>query len=473
MLLIACGRTELGPGRLSDVGDDAGAGGMAAGGAPVVAGSAGRGGGGFAGTLVAIAGEPAVGTPEGGQLVQHAELLAQEVRLTALAAASDGRVAVGGAFRGRLDVGGPVLASDAEGGAPFVLTYDANGTLLWARKLGAEPHRVSGLAFTADGGLVVQGSDDNVGSEDRDTQRARLLDADGVQLRELAFGAGANSGGKVVVDPTGQIHLGGTAYVPSRFGASTIGHFRGTAYLMTLSPAGAPLHAEEVLGEGCTHSAMTDLAIDPDGSLLIAASCWDAGDARSAFVQKRDLAGARIFEKHFTGSLNFNFADVVVTVDSMRRIVTGGGFQASFSMDGEVVSNEGDGALNSWLAGFGPQGNLLDREVFASHRQGVLALAADPLNQRTVLVGCDGLRYRGVELAPQSGLNAACVLKLKEGGDELWGRLVEGWMQPNAMISDASGYTWVAGEYSGDVRFGEHVLPGNATTGGLLLRLSP
>jgi hypothetical protein len=215
--------------------------------------------------------------------------------------------------------------------------------------------------------------------------------------------------------------------------------------------------------------------------LVVAAGCFDAGMARSSFIQERDAAGTTVLEKRFTGVLNYSATDVVVSVDSQRRITSGGSFWGSFVLDGELF--QGDPRLfmsHVWLARFDRGGRMDRRDVYDSNQGTVRALAHDPADDLLVLATCDGLQVGGVKLTidpernnPQLGQTPVCVVKVDPNGKPLWARAVEGGMQPNAIVADSTGHVWVGGSFYKQAWVGNKLIPGNDTVGGLLLRLAP
>jgi hypothetical protein len=46
-------------------------------------------------------------------------------------------------------------------------------------------------------------------------------------------------------------------------------------------------------------------------------------------------------------------------------------------------------------------------------------------------------------------------------------------MQPAVLVSDANGHVWIGGSFHKQAWYGGQLIPGNDTTGGLLLRLNP
>lgn len=108
-----------------------------------------------------------------------------------------------------------------------------------------------------------------------------------------------------------------------------------------------------------------------------------------------------------------------------------------------------------------------------ARKGGVGGLVGDLSNNLTVLADCDGLKIGNVDLTPRRARGSACVLKLSPDGELMWARLLEGELIPQAITSDASGHTWVIGDYRNQVWLEDQLLPDDETNGGKLLRLSP
>jgi hypothetical protein len=83
-----------------------------------------------------------------------------ETQPTAVATSTDGRVAIGGTFRGTLDFGGKSLSNSTASPDIFLATFDvASGAVGWVKKAsGTTQQRVGGLAFDSAGYLDVVGT---------------------------------------------------------------------------------------------------------------------------------------------------------------------------------------------------------------------------------------------------------------------------------------------------------------------------
>lgn len=83
-----------------------------------------------------------------------------ETAPSAVATSSDGRVAIGGSFRGTMDFGGKSLSNTTASADVFLATFDAgSGAVGWVKKgSGTASQFVTGLAFDRNGYLDVVGS---------------------------------------------------------------------------------------------------------------------------------------------------------------------------------------------------------------------------------------------------------------------------------------------------------------------------
>jgi hypothetical protein len=470
-LVVGCGRSNLWPGLEGDKGgmssDRAGSGGGSAGSgggsAGVGGGSAGVGGmapagAGSGGTFVSGVGSNSGEGALGGRLEQHAELFAQDVRVFALSAAPDGRVAMGGSFAGTLNLGGQVLTSSPEGSA-FVAVVDAEARLQWARSVeGERGGNISGLAFTPDGAVVAQGDLFSAPPDVR--QFAVRFDERGEQVWRQDFGNGSNSPSKVVVDQAGDAWLGGT---PN---------------LLRLNAAGELVGSMKVLAAPCPTSQLKDLVADDKGRLILTGVCSDVSGPH-AFLQKRDANGTISFEKRITGTFSFSIGFLMAAVDHAGRITVGATLKHSLEDgEGETVYQAPDSAQDLWFAQYTPGGDRLWQRTYSSDAPGLTmdALATDPFDNILALGDCNELRFGQMEIIsrpqrPSSPPN--CVLKLRQDGTPVWGHFVEGGMSVKAMTADATAHVWLGGTFTRQAWFGDQMIVGNETRAGLVLRLSP
>lgn len=425
--------------------------------------------GGFAGGLVAVPGAGGQGALE-----QFLPLLGQEVSVTAIAASKDGRVAVGGNFRGRVDFGGHVLNTEAEGGWGFVAVYDSAGRLSWAKIPVNGAGSVTGLSFAPDGGLVAQGTIGTMFLPDAPvvTYVVKLASL-GEQAWDTRLAEHSAFAGKLVTDSRGDVWAGAQSWQP----VEADDPVNDIIYLYHLSSKGSLLETQRVSGQGCVDNRLTDLTISSDDHLIATAGCTDAGGARSAFMQERDVLGTTLLEKRFVGVLNFSAGDMVVSVDSKRRITTGGGFWGSFTLDGLLFSDDSmSGMSRVWLASFDPSGKLDRHDVYRTRSGAVAALAYDPNDDLLVLATCQGLDISGtvINYEPEHGDSAVCVVKVDRSGLVLiWNHAIEGDLHPTVLVSDSTGHVWIGGNFYKEAWYGSRRIPGNEAAGGLLLRLNP
>jgi hypothetical protein len=426
MFIVACGRTSVLPGILDRPDEVSGAANVSSAGSSGVP----NAGASFGGAFISAGGNDTAGQsacpPSNadcqGQLEQHLEWFAQDVRVLTLSAAPDGRVAIGGTFQGSLDMGGQVLTSDPDG-AGFVGVFDANARLLWARSVegsgaGSGAEQVTGVAFATDGALVLQGR--SYATLAPNPQFVLGFDQRGQRLWRQDFGNLDNVPSKVVVDLNGDAWLGGTLSDQLTFGSRSLSHAGFSAYLLRVNAAGDLIDAMKLLGDECVTSVLSDFATDDTGQLIVGLSCRDGSGSEHDFLQKRRSDGTLIFEKRVTstwapGSLR----NLSVTVDHAGRITTGASFvQRIENPEREAVIAAPpvpNGAL--WLAQYSRAGDRLWQRVYSDQitYPSLSALASDPLDNVIVAATCLVLTSAQGEIIPPSkrvSVPSTCVLKL-------------------------------------------------------------
>jgi hypothetical protein len=447
---FSCGRTSLwdafsggAGGRSADwvsSGGSSGAGGMAAardGGAPFVTVDAGNTGAGAV----------------GGRLEQHAELYAEDVRVWALGAAPDGRVAMGGSFKGRLDWGGQVLTSDDESAA-FVAVVDAAARLQWLRLVDRGPApEPCGLAFTPDGAVVAHVVQPEGGAF------AARFDERGTEVWRRHLGRYDGGPATVSVARNGDAWLTGTPF-------------------RRMNAAGEVVQTMDVRGDQCSTNTILDFDMDDDGALIISGRCSGPSVAYG-FLQKRDANGTIAFEKRLMGSVSSKGGGAYATVDHSGRITIATALTYSLTNgEGETVVQTPGSTRDIWVAQYSPEGDRLWQRLFADTGLGgsITGLASNTFDDVVMVGQCSHLQFGQIDLLSRpdrAGSPSYCVLKLASDGTPVWGHLLEGALSPNALTTDATAHVWLGGQFDGKAWIGEDSIVGNQTTAGLVLRLNP
>ena len=206
-------------------------------GSGVSGGGAGNAGGGRGGAFVDVAGSAGAGATGGrapgcalepgrcrllsdvecegsnplcqGALQGYAILPAEQLWVSALGASrTDDRIAVAGMFTGTYGFGSehPTVRDQ---NAPFVNVLDDNAQPAWVRKLdGSRSEGATGVAFTTEGAVVVQGRAEQTEGEEEPRSFAASYSPGGDLSWRRAFDGGFT--GKVAAGPKGDAWLAGT-----------------------------------------------------------------------------------------------------------------------------------------------------------------------------------------------------------------------------------------------------------------------
>jgi hypothetical protein len=202
--------------------------------------------------------------------------------LHAMAVDSNGNIYVAGQFSGSIDFGATALTSSG-GSDGFVAKLDANGSVLWARKLGGTSTDVAyALAVRPTGEVVIAGSFrggasfgsivlSSIGGNDA---FVAVLDSEGVFLWAKRFGGTtADNARAVACDETGNLWVSGsfTGLSASGFDEPPLASAGAEdVFVVRLTIDGTLLELKRYGGSG-SETALS-LAADPFGTMMMAGS---------------------------------------------------------------------------------------------------------------------------------------------------------------------------------------------------------
>ena len=262
--------------------------------------------------------------PSGGELLWTLQFGTSEAdRGTAVAFASDGRIAVAGDTRGDL-VGQSLGGRDV-----FVRLLAGDRAVVWARQFGTPVDDVAnGLAFHPDGGLVVAG---------------------------FTYGdlGGANAG---AID----------------------------AFVRRLDTVGQAAWTHQF--GSAAHDVIDALAIDADGSIVVAGTTGGALQgvnlgANDAFVRKLEADGGHRWTRQF-GSGGEDFA-IGVAAGPGGRVAVGGGTIGDLADPGAVSRGDND----AFVRVFDADGDVLWTDQFGTDRDDHVFGVAFAVDGRLFAVG--------------------------------------------------------------------------------------
>ena len=321
--------------------------------------------------------------------------------VNAVHTSAEGDIYVTGYAAGRLDAHGDTLEGEG-GGDPFLLKYDAEGRLAWARQ-GRGPGWSGGRSLATDeqgdvylggrfqGRMTLDGTVLEGRGED-DAFVARYSADGSLRWARAIGGAGRDWGNGIAVDEAGRVYLTGVFSGTAEFGDRTV-ESRGESdlYVAVWDDTGA-LQWVTTLG-GTAATSAWEVAADASGNAYVVGSF--AGRLESEAIDDAPEA-----EGETDGLL------VALAPDgSVRWIRTLGGPGA-----GELESVEVDDEGNPWVAGSFVDGAMLGgRTLKAQGKEDILvaALDVDGGLRRTWTYGGpgrDGLSGVGqsIVVAPQS-----------------------------------------------------------------------
>jgi hypothetical protein len=242
---------------------------------------------------------------------------------SAIAAAKDGGVILGGSLEGRVDFGGPVV--DNHGAFPFLLRLDAAGRARWARSFGGSTDQtVVGVALDPDDAVVV-------------AEEAKRVVIDGRQFKgpgtSNAFVASLDRDGRLgwakMLGQRGDSAITSLAVAPS--GDRLIaGWFDGAIDLGAGSLAGTgrfvgrlDASGRALWGHG-TDALAPSIALSPAGEVLVAGA-----GVGSLVVERHGAGGDRVWQRRFRAPV---LPGAAVAADPSGRMVVAGRFEGALSL---------------------------------------------------------------------------------------------------------------------------------------------
>ncbi len=402
---------------------------------------------------------------------QHFESTA-EVSLRDISAGGDGRVGIGGYYKGSLRSGGagPSLA-DASTEDGFVAVYDANGHEQWALPLpGFGSQGVTGVAFAPNGDLAAQAFSDPkrealLGSASGTAFVIRFDAAGEVSVRK-GFSGARTFAAKVAVDNTGA-----WIAVGSFTGQFDFYGLRPTLppYVVKLDAGGNLIWLRDLaevwagqpgLGADSVGPALENLSVAVDAQDAIAISGDVQLDQHSAFLVKLDADGALDNYTFFGGNL-VRVRVNGVAVDRDGAAIVAGDFFGDWQLGAErLVTAPNSAASDAWVAKLSRAGGLQWVKTFSGNGVGsgaqLTAVAADADGNVVVAGTADSIAIEDETFTRRDAASqVAFVAKLSPNGDKSW--VYRANCQSAhffALALDARSNIWAGGEFDGELDFG-------------------
>lgn len=308
---------------------------------------------------------------------------------------ANGNVFITGYFSSPAISFGSITLTNAGGGDMFIVKYDANGNVQWAKRAGeANGYEAGyGIAVTNTGSVMVTGSFSSSyvtfgsvtltnavpgGTSDMFVVR---YDANGnVQWAKRAGSYGSETGYSCAVDQNGNIYVVGQFDSPNiTFGSFNLGNSAGIdmyydIFIAKYDAGGAVLWAKQA-GE-YLHDGARGCSTDLNGNLFVTGhfnNSWitfgsdtiynsDANNNYEIFLVKYSSAGNVLWAKSAGGS-KFDFS-YGCAADLNGNVFITGAFQSdSITFDSSVLYNSGGscpaGCSDMYVAKYDAGGNLL------------------------------------------------------------------------------------------------------------------
>jgi hypothetical protein len=254
-----------------------------------------------------------------------------------------------------------------------VVRYSDDGTFEWVTSCSGNVSGRLAIDPVTDDAVIAGffeqfqcGAQAHSSGGDYDTFTTRLKAADGTELKTKVWsGIGGEEAHATAVDDQGSVFFAGSSSEPFKIGVTMV---QGGMFLAKLAANGAELWAKS-FGDG----DIRGLAIDSDGNILLAASCWgmsnDFGGEPLPAMGSGDICiaklggvdGTYIWARRFgvPGSGSEIIGLRPLSVDSKGNIVLSGSTLGALVIDGKVISTPrfladfhgGTGALR-WLRMF-------------------------------------------------------------------------------------------------------------------------
>jgi hypothetical protein len=391
-----------------------------------------------------------------GNVLRSFQWSAARLHLNAVAVSADGRVAIGGSYRGTLELGSsePLPAATDEDG--FAAVLDANGSVIWAHAFsGVGAQEVSGATFLRDGSLLVQAANDPMATADTQLPSGAAFVAALDRNGKLQFSEPIRSSqvkpGNVVMTSQGNVVVTGTFGFDLDYSDLHLNWRDGCVYELELGPDGTGISARARTAISC--EGAETLALDPRGNSFLEGT-QSGITTESGVVSALDSAGETVFERTFPGA-PYAYAEGLA-LDATGSVLVSGAFtgtldlgagtwhsgpqiQGAFNYDGWVAKFSGAGGLE-WAHQYVNQGSQLG--------VGAEVALADRSGNFLVAITAGAALIEGEHSAPTTS-SSLSVVKLRPSGAKVWFHsLVSSTSEAVAtgMASDADGNVWIVGD---------------------------
>lgn len=344
--------------------------------------------------------------------VRHLRSSSNETIVYNLAIDNSGNSYVGGYYlSGTMVIGSTTLT----GGGGFLVKYDPQGTILWARGAG---HGFSGLACNAAGEIIAMGGFSGTQVFGSTTLTSPSLDgstflvkydAQGTPLWARQWEGGSDDEGFVGLDAVGDIYLAADYDGTATFGPITLA---GTpdgnnAFVAKYSAAGVPQWAVQQPVPGAPgREHAWDLATDAAGNTYLTGSSEPTGSSTEQwFVTKYTPQGV-VGWSHFSNTVPaYTNGLLSIATDVTGNVYVSGAVAGTLTLGGLSLASSGSNDINAALLSFTPQG--APRWALSigtpTATEGALGVVLDATNNLYITGTLQGSTSLGTLSLPQNG----------------------------------------------------------------------
>ncbi|MCB0567342.1 MAG: SBBP repeat-containing protein, partial [Phaeodactylibacter sp.] len=358
----------------------------------------------------------------------------------------------------------------------FVVKYDAAGTLLWARRGGGDGNdRGYGITTDVDGNVYVTGWFEDTaifgntqlistGGEDVFVVK---YNAEGEVLWARKGGGALNDRGyAITTDAAGNVHITGTFEGAVAFGSTmftSIGY--GDVFVVKYDAEGTPLGGQQGSGAGIGfgYAIATDAAGNVfatgffRGATTFGSTILTSMGEEDVFVVKYNPEGTLLWAQQ-GGSDSTDFGRSITT-DGAGNVYVTGEFQGSAAFGSALLTSSG--GADVFLIKYDPEGTLLWAQqgggAGADNSRGI---TTDMAGNIYTTGGFSETAAFGSTLLTSAGSEDVFVMKYDAAGTLLWEQREggAGIDRGYAITTDVSGNVYVTGEFQGTAAFGSGVL---------------
>ncbi len=279
------------------------------------------------------------------------------------------------------------------------------------------------------------------------------------------FGDGADQVGRAIAnDAQGNVLLTGALEGSADFGGGTLTSAGGTdAFVVKLDANGNHLWSKR-FGDGAEQEGRA-IAVDAAGNVLVAGNFSGSADfgggaltsagATDLFVVKLDGSGNHVWSKRFGDDKAQDLSGGMV-VDAASNVLIGGDFRGALDFGGGALTSAGGHDL--FMAKLGSDGQHVWSKRFGDGSDQYAKALGKDNSGAPIITGIfvGNLDFGGTVLNNPSGW-VIYAAKLGADGGHLWSKRF-GNATPQGVAGDASGGTFIVGDFKDNTQFGGNTL---------------